>query len=860
MTTSRATLVPVELKQRQQWVCWRREERDGKLTKVPYRADGAGKASTTDAATWASFEAANRAYSAGGYDGIGFVFTEADPFTGIDLDHCRDSQTGEIEAWAKTIIDSLRSYTEITPSNTGVHIIVEAKLAPGGNRKDKLEFYDRGRYFTITGAHLEGTPVTIEKRQSELADLHARTFPKAAPINKPGGNGSHPVDLADTELLAKAMSAANGAAFSRLWRSDTSAHGGDDSAADLALCCHLAFWTGNDPARMDALFRQSGLYRPKWEREDYRDRTIARAIETTRETYAHSKREAGGDGKAGAEAPDEGLPEVIVSNRQLRAKTADALHAMYTANDPPKVFTRGAKPVRISCDEHGQPFVDTFTESAFRGRMARTANYIRHTKEGDRVAMAPPLEVVRDALGLPVEDWRFPPLENITEAPTIRPDGSVLHEPGYDEATGLYYIPSPDLHLPAIPAYPSMEDVQAAMAVLLDLIADFPFDGEPSKANALATIMTPPLRPLIPGQVPLALFTKPQAGTGATYLARIVNIIATGRDAALMPAPASNEEWGKVITTTILKGQTIMVVDNVEGRLQSAALSTLLTASIWKGRILGRSDEVTYPNRVMAIATGNNLQLGGDLPRRTVWVRMDAHRARPWQRDHHSFRHPDIFEWVQDNRGVLLAAILTIGRAWVVAGKPVPSNLPALGGYESYSRTLGGALALMGVPGFLGNLSAMYDEVDETTPAWMAFLETWQTELGERGNHTSVDLVTKLNENAALKAALPDWLADMSVRNYQRKLGNALAKVKDVQFPNGLMVVKAGDYHRAACWRVVRQGVSPESAENPVLVSNVSPCESATTQAHKETGEFLYGPGVAEDSHGLTSGTKKCES
>ena len=279
-------LTPVELKTRQQWVCWRREVRDGKQTKIPYRADGKGMASTTDPTTWASYESVIKAYQAGGYDGIGFVFSPDDPFTGIDLDHCRDPQTGEIDPWAMAIIESLKSYTEVTPSDTGVHIITKGKLPPGGNRKGKLEVYDRGRYFTITGAHLEGTPGTIEERQHELTDLHARTFPKALPANEPGGNGLRPVGLGDAELISKAMAATNGATFTSLWKGDTSAHGGDDSAADLALCSHLAFWTGNDPTRIDSLFRQSSLYREKWERQDYRDRTINKAIASTGETYS----------------------------------------------------------------------------------------------------------------------------------------------------------------------------------------------------------------------------------------------------------------------------------------------------------------------------------------------------------------------------------------------------------------------------------------------------------------------------------------------------------------------------------------------------------------------------------------------
>ncbi len=153
-----AALSYAALQEYPQWVVWRREVRDSKETKIPYRADGKGRASSTDAKTWATYQAACDAYAAGEYDGIGFVFTQNDPFTGVDLDKCRNPQTGEIKAWAQAIVDRLNSYTEITPSSTGLHVIIKGKLPPGGNRRGNIEFYDHARYFTITGEHLGGTP------------------------------------------------------------------------------------------------------------------------------------------------------------------------------------------------------------------------------------------------------------------------------------------------------------------------------------------------------------------------------------------------------------------------------------------------------------------------------------------------------------------------------------------------------------------------------------------------------------------------------------------------------------------------------------------------------------------------------
>jgi len=146
--------IPERLTERPQWVDWRLEERGDKTTKVPYTPGTLRRASSTDLMTWRTFSEALAAYEAGEppYDGIGFVFCSADPFVGIDLDGCRDRETGAVEGWAQELISSVREgYIEISPSGTGIHVIVEGTVRGGGMRKDKVEMYGRDRFFTITG-------------------------------------------------------------------------------------------------------------------------------------------------------------------------------------------------------------------------------------------------------------------------------------------------------------------------------------------------------------------------------------------------------------------------------------------------------------------------------------------------------------------------------------------------------------------------------------------------------------------------------------------------------------------------------------------------------------------------------------
>jgi putative DNA primase/helicase len=163
-TTGAITLIPKNipdvLTERPQWVLWRLEERGGKLTKIPY-TDTGHRASSTDLMTWTTCAMALAAYERGNYDGIGFVFSSADPFVAVDLDDCRDPDSGEISPWAQKIIDRVQEgYAEISPSGTGVHIIVEGTVREGKTRKEvhekgkrvgRVEMYGRAKFFTITG-------------------------------------------------------------------------------------------------------------------------------------------------------------------------------------------------------------------------------------------------------------------------------------------------------------------------------------------------------------------------------------------------------------------------------------------------------------------------------------------------------------------------------------------------------------------------------------------------------------------------------------------------------------------------------------------------------------------------------------
>lgn len=279
------TPVPAALRERPQWVCWRYITRAGKQTKCPISPRGGGRADSTDPATWAPFDEAVAAWRSGGYAGVGFVFAPDDPFCGIDLDGCIDD-AGVIVPTAREIIGALDSYTEVSPSGRGVKIFIVGKKADDARCRSKaiegfkeVEIYDRARFFTVTGQHVTGTPVDVMERQAALDALCSRLRPTDATTDQ-AVRPSIPATADDEQIIARARRAANSAKFAALFdRGDTSAYGGDESAADEALCCLLAFYT-RDPAQIERIVSRSALgARDKWQaRPDYRARTVSAAL------------------------------------------------------------------------------------------------------------------------------------------------------------------------------------------------------------------------------------------------------------------------------------------------------------------------------------------------------------------------------------------------------------------------------------------------------------------------------------------------------------------------------------------------------------------------------------------------------
>jgi hypothetical protein len=236
---------------------------------------------------------------------------------------------------------------------------------------------------------------------------------------------------------------------------------------------------------------------------------------------------------ADAKASPVGMPEIRVSGRELRDLSAEVLAALTAANQPPKLFSRSGSPVRA-------------------------ANFFKIVKTEDgfaRTAVSPPLDAAKDLLSRPAQEMNLPALESVSESPFIRPDGTVIDQPGYDSVGRIFLAPSGNLDGFDVPHRPTADDVDAARALIEEVFSDFPFVDGASRANALALFITPEVRSAVRGNVPLALVDAPQAGNGKSLVAEVVALKSTGIAACMKPTPTRDEEeWRKTLTATIRAG------------------------------------------------------------------------------------------------------------------------------------------------------------------------------------------------------------------------------------------------------------------------------------------------------------------
>lgn len=240
--------LPDELKQTKQFVCWRGAD------KIPKNAMTGNNAQSNNPDTWCDFDTAIKGCEKYGFDGLGFMF--ANGYFGVDLDHCIDNID-----FCDEFVETLQSYTEISKSGSGIHIICKGTLPDGARRKGGIEMYSSGRYFICTGRVYNKKYTEIRDCTESIKVLHSKYLPSTVPRIE--ARPVQHIDLDDQQIIDKARSCKSGYLFNMLYQGNWQGLYSSQSEADLALCNQLAFWTQKDEVQMDRLFRSSGLMRPK---------------------------------------------------------------------------------------------------------------------------------------------------------------------------------------------------------------------------------------------------------------------------------------------------------------------------------------------------------------------------------------------------------------------------------------------------------------------------------------------------------------------------------------------------------------------------------------------------------------------
>lgn len=497
--------------------------------------------------------------------------------------------------------------------------------------------------------------------------------------------------------------------------------------------------------------------------------------------------------------------DVMLSNRQRDAIVDDVVAAVAVWNDPPRLFRRAGGVMFAHADERGRPAFRAQTSSRFLDITARAGRFYtqRATDDGfRRVHSKLPQAEAGVALERLTTEATLPAVLGIAEAPVMRPDGSLLERPGYDASTRLYAAFEP-IALD-VPEHPTQTQVEAARDLLLELVCDFPFVDQASRANALAALLTMPLRPMFPC-APLFGIDATTAGTGKTLLVDAIATVALGRKLAAMTLPEGEEEIRKTISAELRAGTPATMLDNVTRPLEGASLCALLTSSSYKARILGITEMLDVEHASTWFATGNNLTPKDDMVRRFAWIRIDAQMANPETRA--GFRHR-LPEWALAERPRLLGAIFTLARAWIDAGRPKPTGEAMDLGGSGWWHTIGGVLEVAGVPGFLGNRAEQRVALDEGVGAWSAFLAAWAKALPGPVSAKRLALAAAADE--ALREAVPDELGDPTDRGFAKALSYALRKHVGRRFPRGDGVAWAEksdgmDHSGVVLWRAKLQ-------------------------------------------------------
>lgn len=496
-----------------------------------------------------------------------------------------------------------------------------------------------------------------------------------------------------------------------------------------------------------------------------------------------------------------GLPQIVCAGRPDREVRLDAWAALLARNNPPRLYRRAGACVRIVDGAR----VDVLGHGSVLVELNDAADWVKPRGDDLRPASVPPA-IVEMVLAEPSE--ALPRLTAVVAAPVFTADGRLIATPGYDAASGVYYAPPDGFAVPPIPPVPEPRTVAMAVELLSDLLCDFPFAAAQDKAHAFALLLLPYVRDLIRGPTPLHAITAASPGTGKTLLAQVISALVLGRTVDLLTLSDDEDEVRKRITAAMMRGQNLVVLDNLTGDIGSAQLAAAITAEVWSDRRLGQSTLIDAPNRAAWCCTVNNPRFSRELARRCVNIHFDPRCDAPWERGGWKY---DLPGYACANRSHLVAACLVLVQHWLATGRS--KGTARLGGFEAWSDVIGGVLHAAGVTGFLEGRGDFYDSVDAEGQAWRPFVDAWWSRFGGRPV-TATALFEHIEDLGRQKIdLLSDVLGGGNDRSRKTRLGIALRGMRNRHFGARRIEVATNAHLKLATYRLVDTSPAEQQAK-----------------------------------------------
>jgi hypothetical protein len=409
--------------------------------------------------------------------------------------------------------------------------------------------------------------------------------------------------------------------------------------------------------------------------------------------------------------------------------------------------------------DNGAPRLRKIAAPTLARKLSRCAQFLKWKNEEWASSLPPPI-VVNAALssaGYP----SIPVITNVVSSPVLRANGTIARQPGLDRDTGLFLYIDGD--------YPDVMEPSVAIEKLKEVVCDFPFVTENHRSAWIAALVTIVSRTAFPGPAPFFPAFANSPGAGKTLLFDAITTITENRPAARFPWSRESDEFRKVVTTVCLSGSPYLFLDNCEGRIGGPVFEEILTGTRWKDRLLGENRDVDLPLNFVLMGTGNNCTLTRAAVRRTCAIELRTDLEEPESRT--GFKHPELLDWVKENRRELVIAALTLPYHYIAAGRP-KVKMEAWGSFEGWSGLIRASLVYAGLPDpdMRKTLAA---ESDEDTSLLSRLMDAWD-ELG--GIATVGDAITAANTGQS--PTLMALLKELPGNDHNRALGYLLREYK----------------------------------------------------------------------------------